>query len=256
LILAYHAVDRGWASSLAITEESLAEQASLLSSRGYVGLTASEAERRRDAGALPRRSVVFTFDDGYSSTMRAASVLSRFGYPGTVFIATSYADDALPFSWYGVDTEPRDKVLPLTWNEVGALADEGWEIGSHTVTHPLLTTLADEPLERELAVSRARIAEAVGACDSVAYPYGQADARVAAAARRAGYCVGVTLTGAVVADERMRRPRVGLFTQDIGPRLRVKLSAPGLAARRSPVARAVRRLRPTRDWLPNGGEAW
>jgi len=60
---------------MAITEESLARQASLLRSRGYDGLTLGEAELRRQQGTLPRRSVVFTFDDGYTSTLAAEGVL-------------------------------------------------------------------------------------------------------------------------------------------------------------------------------------
>jgi peptidoglycan/xylan/chitin deacetylase (PgdA/CDA1 family) len=144
----------------------------------------------------------------------------------------------------------------MDWAALRALADEGWEIGSHTVNHALLPGIDDQQLTAELAHSRVRIAESIGRCSAVAYPYGQADGRVSAAARDAGYQVGVMLTGAVVADEPLRRPRVGMFTRDTGPRLRAKLSRPALAARRSGAARAVRRLRPGREWLPSGGTAW
>jgi hypothetical protein len=74
---------------------------------------------------------------------------------------------------------------------------------------------------------------------------------VALAAGRAGYRAAVMLTGVVVADEALRRPRVGLGSCDRGLQLRLKLSAPGLAARRARPARLVRRLRGPRAWMPS-----
>src|SRR5215831_7661745 len=74
LVLAYHAVDSAWRSPLAMPEAALREHAALLRRRGYVGLTASQAERLGAEGSLPERSAVFTFDDGYASTERAADV--------------------------------------------------------------------------------------------------------------------------------------------------------------------------------------
>jgi peptidoglycan/xylan/chitin deacetylase (PgdA/CDA1 family) len=138
----------------------------------------------------------------------------------------------------------------MGWDRLRRLQDLGWEIGSHTVTHPLLTTIPDLELVQELEGSRARIIEQLGSCDSIAYPYGQADSRVASAAASAGYRVGVMLTGAVTADEPLRRPRVGLFDADRGVRLQVKLSRPGLAARRGRPAQLMRRLRRARAWMP------
>lgn len=251
LILAYHAVDSAWASPLAVTARSLELQAAYLAARGFIGLTVTEAERGRQLGRLPARSVVFTFDDGYRSTALAAPILARFGFPATVFAVTGYVESQRPFDWYGVGHEDPAQLSPMDWDELAALKDKGWEVGSHTVTHALLTTTDDRTLADELAGSRTRIVERLGSCDSIAYPYGQADRRVALAAGRAGYRAAVMLTGVVVADEALRRPRVGLGSGDRGLRLRMKLSAPGLAARRARPARLVRRWRGARDWMPS-----
>ena len=244
-------MDSAWASPLAISAQSLAAQASTLKQKGYDGLTASEAERRRRDGSLPTRCAVFTFDDGYVSTQRAAAILAEFGYPGTVFVVSRYVDEVAPFAWFGVEHEDPAHMISLGWDDLRELTDQGWEVGSHTVTHPLLTTVDDATLEHELTWSRARIVERLGSCDSLAYPYGQADARVAAAAAEAGYRTAVMLTGVEVADEPMRRPRLGLGSADRGLRLRLKVSAPSLAARRSAPARLLRGLRPGRSWLPS-----
>lgn len=259
LILAYHAVSSTWDSPLAVTEEALAEHAAYLRRRGYRGLTMAEAERLRASGGLPGRSVVFTFDDGYRSTLRAADILDRHGYAGTVFAVTSYPASGAHMSWPGIEREltaaTAEQLEPLSWDDLAALRDRGWEVGSHTVTHALLTEVDGTHLAAELADSRAAITERLGACATLAYPYGIADARVAAAARSAGYLAACTLTGAHLDDEPHRRPRVGMTSADTGPRLRAKLSPLGVALRRSGAARTVRRLRRRRDWLPAAGGA-
>jgi len=51
---------------------------------------------------------------------------------------------------------------PLTWDDVRSLARGGIEIGSHTVTHPILSTIGADAQRSEIADSRRRIAEEVG----------------------------------------------------------------------------------------------
>lgn len=230
-----------------MSERTLEHQLAVLARRGYVGLTLSEAEVRRREGLLPPRSVVVTFDDGYRSTLRAAPVLERFGFPGTVFVVTRFVDSGALLSWPGVaswSTGPyADEMAALDWDELAILRDAGWEVGSHTVTHPLLTELPDPTLVDELRRSRETIAARLGACETIAYPYGVADARVAGAARDAGYLAGVTLTAAHRHDEPYLRPRVGLYAADTGLRLRTKLSPLTHAARRTALATGAERLR-------------
>ena len=213
LIIAYHAVSSSWRSPLAITESVLRSQVEYLHRSGYVGLTFADAERRTRDGTLPRRSVVVTFDDGYASNLLAAPILAEFGYPATVFVVTGFTDSGAALRWYGIEEDQESaaaELRPLTWRELADLHDIGWEIGSHTVTHPLLPGLSGQELQVQLEQSRASIADRLGACETLAYPYGVADARVADAARAAGYFAACVLTGAHFTDEPYRRPRVGL----------------------------------------------
>jgi peptidoglycan/xylan/chitin deacetylase (PgdA/CDA1 family) len=254
LILAYHAVSSTWDSPLAVTEEALAGHAAYLRARGYEGLTLAASERRRAEGTLPPRAVVFTFDDAYRSTLRAVDILQAHGYPATVFAVTSFTDSGTPLSWTGIQHELTDEtaehLAPLSWDELAGLRDRGWEVGSHTVTHALLTLVDDARLASELGDARGAIAARLGSCDTLAYPYGIADARVAAAAERAGYTAACTLTGAHIADGPYLRPRVGMRSSDAGMRLRAKVSPFGVALRRGPAAHTIRRLRRRRAWLP------
>ena len=87
-------------------------------------------------------------------------------------------------------------------------------------------------------------------CSTLAYPYGVADERIAAAAERAGYLAACTLRFVHSEDERYRRPRVGLSDADVGVRLHAQLSRPALRFRSSVAARSLRRIPRSRSWLP------
>ena len=65
--------------------------------------------------------------------------------------------------------------LPLTWDEIREMKSSGLvSIGSHTVTHPILSKCSYEKQRRELMLSRQRIIEELGEdCTLFAYPNGK-----------------------------------------------------------------------------------
>jgi peptidoglycan/xylan/chitin deacetylase (PgdA/CDA1 family) len=87
----------------------------------------------------------------------------------------------------------------LSWDEVRTMARSGFEIGSHTVTHPILTKVSARELAYQLTESKARIeAEICRSCTSIVYPNGQAtdySPEVERAAKNAGYAMGFIATG-------------------------------------------------------------
>jgi peptidoglycan/xylan/chitin deacetylase (PgdA/CDA1 family) len=247
-------VSSSWPSILAVGEKLFEHHVSLLRERAYEGLTLTEAEARRRDGTLRRRSVVITFDDAFASTLAAKPILDAAEFPATVYVPTQFVDraDPLTFAQTHGDETHVDELRPLTWDQLAELRDAGWEIGSHTVTHPRLPDLTDADLGRELELSREVIRERFGRCDTVAYPYGLADERVAAAAMKAGYLAGCTLTASHRIDERFRRPRVGLYPADTGLRLRAKLSPILRGLRRTPLADVAHGIR-SRQSAPTAG---
>jgi peptidoglycan/xylan/chitin deacetylase (PgdA/CDA1 family) len=81
----------------------------------------------------------------------------------------------------------------LSEADIATLSGGGFRIGFHTRRHYALPTLEDAELEAELHDGRERLADISGqTIDTIAYPHGQADRRVKAAARRAGYRLGFT----------------------------------------------------------------
>ena len=76
---------------------------------------------------------------------------------------------------------------------VRRLASSGFEIGFHTRRHDLLPPLRDEELGRAMRAGLPELERAVGRpLSTISYPHGQADERVAAAAREAGFRAGFT----------------------------------------------------------------
>jgi len=205
-----------------VSPAALERQLRSLLRRGYAPGSAADVLAGRD------RLVHVTFDDAYRSVADALPVLQRLGMPATVFACAGFADDGAPLRVpelaHVVDEAP-DEFATLRWDELGELAELGIEIGSHTITHPHLPRLSDAALARELADSRQRIGDELGLrCRYLAYPYGDEDERIRAAARRAGYEAAFALPGRRRPLDPMRIPRVDFYWRDQALRARLKLS--------------------------------
>lgn len=233
LVLCYHRVSTAEPHRLAVSAEQL--EAHL---RGLVRRRYSPA-RAEDIVPGQHRLFHVTFDDAYTSVAEALPVLERLGVPGTVFVCSGFAEDGgplrVPELESAVDAAPSE-FATMRWDELRALAERGIEIGSHTISHPHLPRLGDAELNRELRESRERIADELGReCRYLAYPYGDEDARVREAARRAGYDAAFALPVSRYSVDRFGLPRVELYWKDRGFRAALKLSPlRGGRCRRSP----------------------
>jgi peptidoglycan/xylan/chitin deacetylase (PgdA/CDA1 family) len=222
LVLCYHAVSEHWPADLAVTPAQLHEQLAGVLARGYRGATFTEAVTERPA----RKTVAVTFDDGYRSVLELAlPVLQALGLQASLFVPTAWVGAAVPMHWPGIDHwaggEWERELLPLSWDEARALARAGWEIGSHSRTHPRLSALDDAQLAAELTESRRDCERELGRpCTSIAYPYGDVDRRVTSAARRAGYRTGAALSARPNRPRALEWPRVGVSREDSGARFR------------------------------------
>jgi heparosan-N-sulfate-glucuronate 5-epimerase len=243
LVLAYHAVSAHWPSSLAVTPDRLREQLEMLIRHGYVGATFAEVVR----GDVTAKSVAVTFDDGFRSVVEHAfPVLSELGLRATIFVPAGLMGIGAPMSWSGLDrwvgTEWENELVPATWDELRGLRDAGWEIASHTWSHARLPLLSDDDLATELVRSRERCAEEMGEpCETLAYPYGDYDGRVQAAARDSGYAAAASIHPGP--ERPYSWPRIGVYSIDEGFRYRMKASATVRRFRSSRLGQAVERRR-------------
>jgi glycosyltransferase involved in cell wall biosynthesis/peptidoglycan/xylan/chitin deacetylase (PgdA/CDA1 family) len=102
--------------------------------------------------------------------------------------------------WAGREAHGRSTHRPLSLDEVTALGQEKLvEIGSHTVTHPVLPELPFEMQRDELRRSKARLEEILGRpVTSFAYPYGSYAAGTVPIVRESGYACACSTNDGVV----------------------------------------------------------
>lgn len=238
IVLCYHALSPGWKADLSTTPERFERQISLLLARGYRCVTFTEAV----GGAGDGRIVAVTFDDAYRSVLELARpILDRLDAPATVFVPTDSIGTSEPMHWPGIDRwlggSHEPELTPMSWAELSSLEAAGWEIGSHTGSHPHLTQLDDNALRAELTRSKAACEEHLTrACTSLAYPYGDVDPRVVAATAGAGYRAAAGLPHRLHSPDALNWPRIGVYGLDGDFRFRLKVSP------------AARRLRGSAAW--------
>jgi peptidoglycan/xylan/chitin deacetylase (PgdA/CDA1 family) len=91
---------------------------------------------------------------------------------------------------------------PLDAGAISSLAEAGFEIGFHTRRHDDLVNLDDNDLEQAMQAGRQALEDAAGQrVTAIAYPHGRGDARVAAAARAAGFRHGFVADGSPIGPE-------------------------------------------------------
>ena len=136
----------------------------------------------------------------------------------------------------------------VDWPMLEQMKEGGFEVGSHTLSHPHLPRLGPEQLRQELSDSRRRIIERLGSCETLAYPFGSWNAEVEAAAADCGYRFAFTLpTRSGQRDASpLSIPRINIDYRDSGLRFNAKLTSSGkrlyLATAVSAMRRRVREL--------------
>ena len=130
-----------------------------------------------------------TFDDAFRNSEPAVNAVLAEGLPVTIFACSGFADaGGAPLSIPELEGDDPDELATMGWDDLRHLKGSGARVQAHTVSHPHLTTLSDEQLERELTDSKRRIEEELDdECVDFAYPYGERDERVREAVRAAGY---------------------------------------------------------------------
>lgn len=194
-ILAYHFIGDQKAGERDPYTTSAAEfrwQLRLLRYLGYTSVGVGEV-LSITAGASdgPRWPVVISFDDGHASFYeRAAPALQDYGFSAINFVVSD---------WIG-------RQGYMGWGELRALAKAGFEVGSHSTSHPVLPRLGPEEEWREVAHSKEVLEEGLGReVGFFAYRGGHYERRTRETVRRAGY------RAAVSSDRGLNTPRTDCY---------------------------------------------
>jgi peptidoglycan/xylan/chitin deacetylase (PgdA/CDA1 family) len=233
VILMYHSISSGrpdpW--DLCVAPELFAQQAQLMQERFRV-VSLDELRDALASGKPLSRSVVVTFDDGYSDNLLVAKpILEEHGLPATVFVTTGYLGsdrdfwwdeleafcaaagvasrelwqeltaltqqertERLDALWASIDSPRRESALPLSVAELERLADGGRvAIGAHTVTHPHLSSLTMPAQQREIEASKTYLAEISGSpIKNFSYPHGDFSRETLQLVQSAGFKAACT----------------------------------------------------------------
>ncbi len=126
-----------------------------------------------------KKPIVLTFDDGYQDAYtNALPVLQKYDMFGTFYIIRDYIG----------------KAEYMTQGQIDELENAGMEIGSHSLSHPNLTTLSE-------ADQKSQIYDSKGKATSFCYPAGKYDEITTNLVEGAGYTTAVT-TNIGIATEK------------------------------------------------------
>jgi len=154
---------------------------------------------RRGEKAIPSKSAVITFDDGWKSQHEVAwPILKKFNYPVTLFI---YTEGIKPGHFSGGES--------MSWDQLAEMRDGGADIQGHTATHSDLRKPYDkvakkklnpqeyeEWLQQEVAGSKQMIEQKLGVkVNCFAVPYGFHNDHIRDVAIKAGYEALFTVYG-------------------------------------------------------------
>lgn len=162
-----------------VSPEQFENQMQLLKAWGYQSITVSQLANALLNGAqLPIRPIVLTFDDGDENTFSAAfPVLQKYNFVATAYIVCNYIG----------------ATNYMTKNQIKALSEAGWEIGSHSLSHIDLTK---DPKRREAEIIQSReYLETLLKLpvSTFAYPFGAYDDSSIGYVKNAGYIAAVGL---------------------------------------------------------------
>jgi len=157
---------------------------------------------------MPRKAVIFTFDDGYQDVFQnAIPILQKYGFTGSFGIISQWAG-----------TVSGDNVY-ASWDQIKTAASQNMEIVCHTQNHfdgsnPKFNA---DYIFQNLSGCQQDIKNYLGSAEPVLiYPYGHYNAQYREQARKVGFTMGVTVhEGNIInIDNLMEIPRVRLHSHE------------------------------------------
>lgn len=212
-ILNYHNVAVAPAGAqmtkLYVSPDQFERQCWLLKRLGLRGVSLSAGLQSLQRGDSDR-CVVFSFDDGYLDNLsHAAPIMKQFGFHATCYVVAGRIGEYN--TWDAEQLQVRKPLMNKA--QLSTWLAEGHEIGSHTITHPHLNTLAREVAEFEITASKGSLEEMLDIdIQHFCYPYGDYNAETVELLRTAGYQSAVTTQRGLVDSQHdwLRLPRVSI----------------------------------------------
>lgn len=204
VVFCYHSIandDWRFSVSPSVFEE---QMKALIKERTPITLTdlISYLEGRKE---LPKKAFLLTFDDGYKNVLSAVPILQKLKIRPVLSVICDTAH---------VNSEVLGTNKPLlSWKEIRELSDNGWDIASHSGTHPDLSSLPTKELDTEIHTSKKVVEEKIQkAVFAFTYPKGKYTHEVLDAVHAAQYDIAFSMDDGFIdrSVSRFRIPRIGV----------------------------------------------
>jgi len=124
--------------------------------------------------------LVVTFDDGFKDNIDiAVPILRKHNVPACFFIISDFISTSPENHVKLADYKTRvfhfnESPTNMTWEDLRQLSNWGFEIGSHTHTHPRLSELSEKDVFEEMEKSKNKIEAEIGlSVKHFAWPWGK-----------------------------------------------------------------------------------
>jgi peptidoglycan/xylan/chitin deacetylase (PgdA/CDA1 family) len=192
-VLMYHRVvpvpKKGQELKWQVTQSQFRKHLIMLDKLGYTFINFRDYSLFLDGNlTLPRKPIILTFDDGYEEVYNyALPVMKELGVRATVFVLGDRS--IMKNEW---DEKSSCGSLPLMTDQmILELHKLGFEIGSHTMSHPDLTKLTLDQAWTEISESKSALENLIQApVISFSYPFGACNSEIENLVKLAGYNYG------------------------------------------------------------------
>ena len=194
--LMYHNINiapkDGYLKSLYTKPSLFEKQVRLLKSLGYKSLNSNDIIKFL-SGELGDSSkfVCFTFDDAYVDVFEIAlPILRKYNFTAIIFVPTGLVGK---YNVWDIEKVKIKKYI-ATWDYLETAIKDGFEIGSHTITHPFLTKLDGKDQTKEILYSKSILEDKLGThIDSFCYPYGDYNEHIIKLVKEARYNIAFSI---------------------------------------------------------------
>jgi len=133
------------------------------------------------------RYAAVTFDDGFENIIKnALPILQKKCICATVFVVSDYLGKLAGWRRFDPETNGSEKLMSV--EQLLTLPPDLISVGSHTMTHPVLTSLSECEAKEEILESRRRLQNILHKDIKLfSFPYGEFNQDLIAWCREAGY---------------------------------------------------------------------
>jgi len=205
--------------TLFVAKEQLKRQLKLLKFMGFDFLSLRDLLLNKKV----KKGVLLTFDDAYLDFwVKALPIFMELKVRSVIFVPVALVGSYNQWDYDRI----RIKKPIMNWEHIKELHSLGFEIGSHSLTHPYLSKIDPQKAWEEIYTSKVILEDKLGTeIKAFCYPYGDYSQQVRDMVQRAGYSIAFTTRhGSFEESENFFEVRrITIFGNDFLPKFLYKV---------------------------------